>query len=213
MIGTGTIQANGVTVTTMSFQLRRHPLLFAMTEHVTAPGHQQSLAAIITATAFYIGDPVLARSFGKPWIKAQFSSIRSGSVLQQLLQNLQNAGPQSGTLFLSAVSAARQAGTQVIGGVRTTGYTAAVSPSAALRAEPAALRQRLRAAFNHLSGDIKVTMWIDARHNLRKVSVAESAAGNLISTTITYTAINQPLTITLPPASQVAQAPPSLLGG
>ena len=57
--------------------------------------------------------------------------------------------------------------------------------------------------------------WIDGQHQVRKIITTEAGSSTRITTTIVITAINQPVSIRLPPASQVATAPSGLgsLGG
>ena len=86
----------------------------------------------------------------------------------------------------------------------------AVNPrlNAVVQVAADAARDEARAADSALArGEIKgplhVSYWIDAQHRIRKVTEVETVAGQHVTTTIVYTAINQPVQITVPPASQV----------
>lgn len=66
--------------------------------------------------------------------------------------------------------------------------------------------------LNALTGDVQFTVWIDAHHVRRMVEV-EHVNGATVSSTINITAINQPVHITTPPASQVAPLSQRMLSG
>ena len=50
-------------------------------------------------------------------------------------------------------------------------------------------------------------VWIDGQHLVRKFADTETISGQLVTTTMNVTSINQGLTISLPPASQVSSLP------
>ena len=54
--------------------------------------------------------------------------------------------------------------------------------------------------------------WVDGQHHLRKMTEVETVNGDTVNTTINITAINQPVHITVPPASQTTSMPASLSG-
>jgi hypothetical protein len=96
--------------------------------------------------------------------------------------------------------------TQLIGGVPTTEYAGSFRASAALKALaartlPVSLRKVLRSQLAGMGDDlISFHEWLDGQHNVRRA--AEVDTGALVVTTINVTAIDQPVRITLPPATQ-----------
>lgn len=62
-------------------------------------------------------------------------------------------------------------------------------------------------------GQLQFQEWIDAQHNVRKAIITE--VGSTVSEKITMTMndINQPVSITAPPSSQVTNMPTSGLSG
>jgi hypothetical protein len=55
------------------------------------------------------------------------------------------------------------------------------------------------------------TVWIDGQHQVRRIVEVEQVNGASVDTTMNVTAINQPVHISPPPASQVAVFPQRLL--
>ena len=50
-------------------------------------------------------------------------------------------------------------------------------------------------------------VWIDGRSHVRKMIETESVNGEHVTTTVYIAAINQPVHVTVPPASQTAPMP------
>jgi hypothetical protein len=96
-------------------------------------------------------------------------------------------------------------GKQTVDGVSTTEYAGSFTAAEGLKALPASFRQALAPGLQAL-GDSTVYFheWIDGQHHPRKVTEIEILNGDTISTTINITAINQPVSIMLPPASQTS---------
>jgi hypothetical protein len=66
------------------------------------------------------------------------------------------------------------------------------------------LGPELQAMGNSL---ISFHAWIDRQHHVRKVAEVETINGETIRTTVNITAVNMPVSITPPPASQTATLP------
>jgi len=105
----------------------------------------------------------------------------------------------------------RNLGTHVVDGAATTEYSGLVVPSAGLAALPPDLRKELAPSLKTISGTIRFSVWIDAQDHIRKQVLEETANGEPITTTVVLSAINQPVHVTVPPASQVATIPRSAL--
>jgi len=57
------------------------------------------------------------------------------------------------------------------------------------------------------SSTVRFHVWIDGQHLVRKFADTETISGQLVTTTMNVTSINQGLTISLPPASQISSLP------
>lgn len=205
------------TNTSGAMQIRLKPsLLGEVSLHLSAGGHALPVDEIVTSDALYLKLPALGTVTSKPWIKIsgrQGLRKGSGAVIGQMLQGFQNANPLAQTSMLTASKDLREVGTQTINGVQTTHYTGSYTIAAAIAKLPSALRS--------LSGPVLKSMgiktvhfdtWIDGQHQLRKIVTTEAGPGARITSTVLITAINQPVSIKLPPPSQVAAAPAGLGG-
>jgi len=97
----------------------------------------------------------------------------------------------------------RVAGTQTIGGVPTTEYAGSYRADEILKAVPASERKKVAALLKMTgTGPVYFREWIDGQHHLRKLVEVSTANGTTMTSTAYFTAFNQPVHITLPPASQ-----------
>jgi hypothetical protein len=79
----------------------------------------------------------------------------------------------------------------------------AVTAAAALKALPASCRHPLAPELQALGNStVSFHEWVDDQHHLRNMTEVETVNGDTVNTTINVTAINQPVHITLPHASQ-----------
>jgi hypothetical protein len=108
------------------------------------------------------------------------------------------------TQMLAAASHVRVAGHQVIDGVPTTRYTGTLTAAAALTRIP---------SIHMLVTSARFSVWIDRQHQVRKEIVYEKGTAEQVTATFAVTSINQPVRVTLPPASQVATISASALNG
>jgi hypothetical protein len=189
---------------------------FLLSENLKAAisGQSAGVSAILTSTALYLSIPGLSQS-AVPWTVIPFSDLSgsAGSALSRAIQEAESGNPLSQTQILATSKNVRVVGTQVINGVKTTEYSGTVSPAAALSALSPSLSQQLAPELKLISGDISWTAWLDSQHMLRKVTENETVDGQQASVTVTITSVNQPVTITVPPASQVSTLPASALSG
>ena len=110
--------------------------------------------------------------------------------------------------LLAVAKNARVVGTQTIDGVPTTEYAGSFRASDAVRALSPSVRQVLGPQLQTL-GDSVISFreWIDGQHHVRQVIENETVKGNHVTTTMNISGINQPVQITLPPASQTTTSP------
>jgi hypothetical protein len=211
-IHAGTSTGEGLTGT-MSERLKP-TLLLAEDLSLSAAGQKVAISEILSAQAIYLKEAAMSAESGKPWVEIPLSSLSGGlgGVLTQLLQDIQNGNPLEQTQVLATAKDVRADGTQVVDGVQTTRYAGSISPAVALKALSPGLRTSLAPMLNLISGDITFTVWIDGQHQVRRLVESEMASGEPINVTMNITSVNQPVHITLPPASQVATMPKSDLG-
>jgi hypothetical protein len=105
----------------------------------------------------------------------------------------------------------RKPGTQVINGIPTTHYAGSYSVAAALAKLPRSLRSLAGSVIKAMGvTTVHFNAWIDGQHQIRKIVTVEAGDSIRITSDMEVTAISQPVTIQLPPASQVAAAPSGL---
>lgn len=171
---------------------------------------------IVTDRSIYLKMALLAQELHKPWVKISFSQLqqRTGVNLSQLTQQVQSNNPLVQTRMLTAAKDVRAVGTQTIDGVGTTHYTGSYPISAGLAKLPASARAAAQKGLQTLGlKTVRFNVWIDGQHQTRKIVLTEGGGGETVKATIQVTSINQPVSITLPPASQVATIPASALQG
>jgi hypothetical protein len=206
-VSTATTGAGADTVSG-TMQLRVKPSLLAgMHLTVAGGGITQSVEEVLTPKAVYLKLPGLG-ILSKPWIRLSLTGGNPvGAAIGQLLQSIETANPQNETEMLTASKDLRKAGTQVISGVPTTRYTGSYSVTAALSRLPAGLRKLSGAIKSRGVSAVHFTIWIDGRHQTRKIVTVASGSGTTVTSQLQIFAINQPVHVTVPPASQVAPAP------
>jgi hypothetical protein len=193
----------------------RPSLLMSMRLSIgSGSGVGENIGGIINTKAMYLHSSAFSQQAGKPWLEIPFSVLGgASSTLAQLFKSLSKINPAQQTAVLAGARNVRDAGTAVIGGVQTTHYTGTISPANGLAALPPALRKTLAPELKSISGQIAFSLWIDGQHQIRKVTESETVSGEPIVTTIVFSAINQPVHVSLPPTSQVSVIPASVLGG
>lgn len=205
-----TVQDNTLSSTTTgTIQFRLKPALLASENlNVTAAGTRTRIEMILTSTAIYLHEASLAGQLGKPWVKIDLSALSalagtSGASLSQLVQSLQSNNFTNQAQLFTAAKNTRVVGTQTVDGVTTTEYAGSLTAAAALKALPASFQQALAPELRALGNSpVSFREWVDGQHHLRKITEVETVNGDTVNTTINITGINQPVHITLPPASQ-----------
>ncbi len=202
-----------------TLQMRSRPLLVDMGVSTMNAGGQSvpgGVQEILTGHALYLKGPGLAQRFGKSWVKVSFAEFqqRTGISLAQITQQMQQNNPLVQTQMLAAAKNVRVAGHQMIDGVPTTHYTGTYTAAAQLARLPSSLRAAEQKALQRLGvTSAQFSVWIDGQHQARKIIVRETGTSEQVTATFTVTSINQPVRVTLPPASQVAAIPASALDG
>jgi hypothetical protein len=210
--------ANGTLSGTM--QIRTRPSLLAEVNMGTfsIAGHSLpgGMQEILTSRAIYLKMAAAAQQLHKPWAEIPYTTLRRGTGvnLAQLIQQVQSNNPLVQTQMLAGAKNVRAVGTQTINGVKTTRYAGSYTPAAGLAKLPPSLRAEASKGLRALgTRSIDFNVWIDAQHQTRKVVVADNGSVERITITMQVTGINQPVSVKVPAASQVATVPASVLGG
>jgi hypothetical protein len=208
-------QVSGTTSATIAgtVEVQRKPLLMSMNMKLSI-GSTATLGGILTGNSMYIkltGVPGMPAALGAKWLEIPLTGLKQSSVFGGLQRELQNENPNSQFAGLSSASHLRAVGTQVVSGVSTTKYTGWFAPAAAIKSLPAAERSVLAPNLHLIQGNVTFSVWIDSNHYVRKIQETESVGGEQVQIECTYGSFNQPVKITLPPASQIYAPPASVL--
>lgn len=168
------------------------------------------MSEIITPSEIYVKmtelSPLLHTD--KQWLGLSVSSLSSSSGvnLGTLFSQPDTSNPLTMTQLLAGASDVRKVGTGTVDGVPVTEYTGSYAMATALGKLPASVRSAASSAFKKAgldSATAKFTVWIDAQHIVRKDTTVVTSSTFSMSLTTTVTSVNQSVTITPPPASQV----------
>jgi len=168
----------------------------------------------VTNKAFYLKMAGLQQRLGKPWAEVSFAELPkgTGASFSQLTQQIQGSNPLLQTQMLASAKTVREAGTQVIDGVPTTHYTGTYNVAAALAKMPPSFRRTEQKTMKALGiKTVAFNAWIDAQHQVRRIVVSQQGGMEQVRVTMQVTGINQPISISYPPASQVTTIPASAL--
>lgn len=171
----------------------------------------------------YFRQPTLTALLGtRPWLKVPAADLARpiwGSSVQDAIDLAEDNGPVIQEELLAAAQQVGKAGTTRLDGIPVTEYTGRYklpAAAAALPARAAAVvrQQQIRAGY----GPVTFAVWLDRGQQVRKLVVTEKllevanqlgqkAAAETQTMTITVTSLNQPVTITPPPARRVSDVP------
>lgn len=216
-----TVQTSGTASSTISGTLKQQttpsPLAVADFSSVTVQGQQVpgGMEEIIDSGGIYLKLAELSKQTGKPWIKIPGSDLSNlgGASLGQLLQNGSN-DPLVQTQMLASSTNVKKVGTATINGVATTEYTGTYPITAGLAKLPSATRSKIASQLRAMGLTTEhFTVWLDDQQQVRKVVNSAKGTSEQVASTVTVTSVNQPVTVTLPPASQTATVPSGELGG
>lgn len=189
-------------------------------------GTAQNIAAhiIFTNTALYLQATGMFAGLagGKPWVEVTSSSFSQlfssaapgtkGGPLGNLGAALIGQPLAAFDLFGTQALTASVAGHPTVGGQRTTEYAVTIDPEAAA----AKATGQSKALFQSLgSTPLHLDVWVDGSGRMVEVaarSTGASSSGQITGITVTLANLGTPVTVSLPPASQVA-APTTSGGG
>jgi hypothetical protein len=167
------------------------------------------LEAVLTSNTAYLRIGALTQTAGRPWVAVPNSGLANGSnaSVAPMIQQMQGSNPLAQAQMFPAAMNVREIGTSTINGVPTTQYAGSYSLAAGLAQLAQGLRAPVRSGM--MSSGItstKFTVWVDAKHQVRKMSLVEFGRSTRVEIVLVIVSVNQPVQIKIPPASQVAGA-------
>jgi len=210
--------ATGMTMSgTMSAQTRPTLLAEATLPTVVADGQSVpgGIDEVITAKAIYMKMSELSKALGKAWLEMPYSELTTvtGADFGAIFQQIQGESPLQETQELAGPTDIHDMGRTTVDGTAVTEYSGTISVKAALAQLPASARagfQQEDTKEGITSADF--TIWVDGQHQVRKLTVTDHGTQATIVVSELVTSINQPVSVQLPAASQVATIPASELG-
>ena len=198
--------------TTGTVQVQLKPaLLVGANLSIAEAGKTTPIKEVLTSKAIYFSAPSLTGQLSsKPWVKIPLSALKGTSAASfgQLFHSLQSDSFTNQTELLTVAKNAHMVGKQTINGTPTTEYAGSFKASQALKSLPASFRSAMSSELQALgSNPINFHVWIDGQNHVRKMVETESVSGENVTTTVYISAINQPVHITVPSASQTAPMP------
>jgi hypothetical protein len=163
-----------------------------------------TLTLLLVDGALYVKLPGTTNTGGKPWAKATADS--TNPTLKQLASSISSL-EQSTSLsqygsFAQAASSLKSVGSEQVNGVAATHYSLIVDITKVdIAAFTPAVKQALAATG---ISTIPVDMWVDEQGRPVKLVEKFTVQGQPVSTDFTLSNINQPVTISAPPPSEVA---------
>ncbi len=202
------IQVSGsqASTETGTLQYQRTPSLMSQDMHIAAEGGNTEIKMILTGTDMYFSEPGLPT--GKTWMKFGLAALKGKSAsFAQLIQSMQSNNFTNQAQLFAVAKDAHQVGTATIDGVPTTEYAGSFKASDAVKELSPSVRGVLGTQLTSL-GDSTVTFheWIDGQHHMRQVIENETVKGHAVTTTMNVTAIDEPVKIALPAASDVTSS-------
>jgi hypothetical protein len=173
------------------------------------------MTVILDGRTLYLRASMLSSmTGGKSWIEVPFTELggADASLMNQAEQEEQEGNPLLQTQVLASATGVRTVGTSTIGGVPVTEYTGSYSIATALDKLPASVRSNKQQALAETGiTTAHFRIWLDGQQQVRKLVLTEPGSKESVTVTMTVTSINQPVSVQLPPASQVTVIPPSAL--
>jgi hypothetical protein len=160
------------------------------------PGGLGEIHIILSGGKTYAKLPAALVKADKPWVLV--SSDSSDPIVAQLASTIDTvlavASPNSVVAFAKAAKSVDDLGAVTIGGVQTTHYKVSVDP------------KKLPSTFpgGGSSTAIPVDLYIDAKGRPIQISGKFTVLGQALTPKIVLSDYNKPITVTPPPADQVA---------
>jgi hypothetical protein len=172
------------------------------------------ISEVFTPTTVYIKAPALTKQLhqSKPWVSVSVATLTHGALanLGQTLSSPSDNGPLTEAQLLNGATTVHQAGATTLNGVKVTEYTGTINLAKAAASmtgsSRSTLEQQIKAAGLTTA---TFTVWVDGQHVARKAVINEDGKTFKETVTTTITTVNQPVNISVPPASQTTPVPAS----
>lgn len=165
------------------------------------PGNTGEVRIIVADGKTYAKLPAAYNKSGKPYLLVTPDS--TNPVVQQLASSLDSAlaaaSPGSVSAFLTAAASVKSKGSATVDGVRTTHYSVVVNVAKLPDSVPG--REALRSSGVKT---VPIELYLDDKSRPVKVTEDFKIQDQQISTTAKISAFDQPVSISAPPADQVA---------
>jgi hypothetical protein len=207
---------------TATFAEQLHPSLLADVEisSMTAGGSTLpgAFSELLTPTTLYLRATFLTQALhlSKPWLAIPLSGFgqSTGIDLGQLLSQVSGEGPVDQAQLLTGATSVRNVGTSTLDGVPVTEYIGTISLAKAVAKLSGSLKTQLSQAMQTAGlSTASFHVWVDADNVTRKSVITENGTDLSETISATMTSLNQPVTISVPPASQTQQVPAGELSG
>jgi len=144
----------------------------------------------------------------KPWIKVDLKQLgqQAGVNVDQVLGQAKQLDLQTAVAMLTASNDVKQVGKESVGGVDTTHYSGTFPVQEALKLLQPSVQDQLKGQLDNVK-DMKFDSWIDAQGLPRKIGLDGAAEGGTFKATMMFKAFNEPVTIQVPPATEVGELP------
>ncbi|GAB2862276.1 lipoprotein [Streptomyces deserti] len=187
----------------------------AMSMKMTAleQGEAGSVEIRLVDKAMYIGGGAeMAKEMdGKSWMKFDMAALGADKGLNELgAAGQAQQNPAAESTFLTGAKDVKKVGTEKVDGVETTRYSGTVTLDefrASLKDEDKATRERREKSIDQYEkmGVDKLTMdmWVDGEDHTKQFRMRGDTDKGPLDMTITFHDVNEPVTITAPPANDV----------
>lgn len=177
-------------------------------ENVVMKVGAQSMRLLLLSDGLYLSMSTVKLPAGKSWILISATGTdQLSAAMRPMFQTLQaNSMSAVGAESMKGV-AVKRVGVTTLGGTPVVRYAFSNTQAqieAALRLVPTANRAKARAALAGMRSS--VTMLVDADGLTRQVVTTTTQKGRRSTSTVTYSRWGRPVSITAPPASEVADA-------
>ncbi|MGA5201399.1 DUF1396 domain-containing protein [Streptomyces variegatus] len=188
----------------------------AMSMKMKAPdqGGGETVEIRLVDKAMYLGGGAeMAKEMdGKRWLKFDLSGSDAAKDLDQMGSTSQaEQNPAAESTFLTGAKDVKEVGSEKVEGVETTHYRGTVTLAdlrASLKDEKAQTRKQREKSIKQYEklGIDKFTMdmWVDGEDHTKQFRMKGQADKGPMDMTITFLDYNKPVTVTAPPAKDVA---------
>ncbi len=212
--GSGTFRMAGTMVEQLSPSLRAEANFSTLEANgIPVPGGADE---IITSKALYVKMSAITQGLhtAKTWVQVPLSAVykATGLNLSSLFSQAQANNPLTQTQMLAASPDVHKVGTGTINGVPVTEYAGSYSIAKALASLPPSSRAAISAQTQSMGiKSAQFHVWIDGQQQVRKITGTLTSSKVTETVSETITSVNQPVTITPPPAAETYVLPASAL--